>query len=122
MIYQVAKASKAYGADVIFENVTFDIKGTEKIAIVGRNGCGKTTFLRCMCDEESFDKGTISKQGSISIGYLSQKAIENEYETVRQELMKAYRHVFEIEKKMHEVEEIMMNDHSEKVLNQYAIL
>jgi len=122
MIYQVSKASKAYGADVIFENVTFDIKGTEKIAIVGRNGCGKTTFLRCMCDEESFDKGTISKQGSISIGYLSQKAIENEYETVRQELMKAYRHVFEIEKKLHEVEEIMMNDHSEKVLNQYAVL
>ncbi len=122
MIYQVSKASKAYGADVIFENVTFDIKGTEKIAIVGRNGCGKTTFLRCMCDEESFDKGTISKQGSISIGYLSQKAIENEYETVRQELMKAYRHVFEIEARMHEVEEIMMNDHSEKVLNQYAVL
>ena len=57
MLYQVSKASKSYGADTVFENVTFEIRGTEKIALVGRNGCGKTTFLRCMSGEESLTKG-----------------------------------------------------------------
>ncbi|WP_294027031.1 ATP-binding cassette domain-containing protein, partial [Solobacterium sp.] len=75
MLYQVSKASKYYGVDTIFEDVNFEIKGTEKIALVGRNGCGKTTFLRCMCGEEQFDKGTISQQNNTVIGYLSQKVL-----------------------------------------------
>ena len=56
MLYQVSNGSKYFGAEEVFENVQFEIKGTEKIAIVGRNGCGKTTFLKCMCGEETFDK------------------------------------------------------------------
>ena len=44
MLYQVSKGCKYFGADAVFEDVQFGIKGNEKIAIVGRNGCGKTTF------------------------------------------------------------------------------
>ena len=48
MLYQVSQASKYFGADAVFEDIQFEIRNKEKIAIVGRNGCGKTTFLRCM--------------------------------------------------------------------------
>ena len=45
MKYQIHKGSKYYGATTVFENIQFEIRNTEKIAIVGRNGCGKTTLL-----------------------------------------------------------------------------
>ena len=122
MLYSISKASKSYGADTVFQDVTFEIRGTEKIAIVGRNGCGKTTFLRCMCGEESFDSASISKQNGTVIGYLAQKVLSHDDWTVEQELMKIYEPVFALQKKMNELEKVMETDASEKVLNQYADL
>lgn len=120
MLYSVTKASKSFGADTIFEDVSFEIKGNEKIAIVGRNGCGKTTFLKCMAGEESFDSASVSKQNGITIGYLAQKVLEHDDWTVEEELKTVYKKVFELQDKMHELEEEMSHDASEKVLNQYA--
>lgn len=122
MLYSISKASKYFGADPVFEEVTFEIKGTEKIALVGRNGCGKTTFLRCMCGEDSFDKGNISMQGGISIGYLAQKVLEHDDWTVEKELMTIYQPLFDIQKQMNELEDIMKTDASEKVLDRYSQL
>lgn len=122
MLYSLSKASKYYGADTIFEDVNFEIRGTEKIALVGRNGCGKTTFLRCMCGEENFDKGNISVQGGTVIGYLAQKVLEHDEWTVEEELMTIYEPLFALQKKMNELEEMMAVDYSEKVMSQYAEL
>jgi ATP-binding cassette subfamily F protein 3 len=122
MLYSVSKASKYFGADPVFEDATFEIKGTEKIALVGRNGCGKTTFLRCMCGEDSFDKGNVSIQNGTTIGYLAQKALPHDDWTVEQELVTIYRPIFDMQKKMNELEEVMKTDSSEKVLSQYADL
>ena len=44
MIYQIHNGTKMYGANTIFENIQFEIKNTEKIALVGRNGCGKIHY------------------------------------------------------------------------------
>ena len=122
MLYQVTKANKAYGADVVFEDVTFEIKSTEKIAIVGRNGCGKTTFLRCMSEEESFDHANINKQNGITIGYLAQKVLENDEATVEEELMHIYENILSLQKEMRKLEKQMEVDASEKVLEEYAKL
>lgn len=122
MLYQVSSASKYYGGTTVFEDVQFEIKGTEKIAIVGRNGCGKTTFLRCMCGEENFDKGSISRQNNTVIGYLAQKVLEHDDWTVEQELMTIYEPLFALQKEMNALEETMQHDASEKVLSKYAAL
>ena len=86
MLYQVTHASKSFGAETVFEDVKFEIKNTEKITIVGRNGCGKTTFLRCLSGEMNFDKGTVSIMNGTTIGYLAQKVLEHEDRTVEEEL------------------------------------
>ena len=52
MKYQISKGSKAFGASVIFRNIQFEIRNNEKIAVVGRNGCGKTTLLKIIAGEE----------------------------------------------------------------------
>ena len=122
MLYQISKGAKYYGADTIFEDIQFEIKNTEKIAIVGRNGCGKTTFLRCMCGEESFDKGTISKSNTTTIGYLAQKVLDHDDWTVEEELKTIYQPLFALQDRMHELEEIMKTNADEKILMQYAQL
>lgn len=122
MLYQVSSASKSYGGNTVFEDVQFEIKGTEKIAIVGRNGCGKSTFLRCVCGEEKFDHGSISIQNNTTIGYLAQKVLEHDDWTVEQELMTIYTPLFEMQKQMNELEEQMKTDVSEKILSRYAEL
>lgn len=122
MLYSISKGSKYFGADPVFEDVTFEIKGNEKIALVGRNGCGKTTFLRCMCGEDSFDKGSVSMQSGTRIGYLAQKVLEHDDWTVEKELKTVFQPVFDIQHQMNELEETMKNDASEKILNRYAEL
>ncbi len=122
MLYQISRAAKYYGAETVFEDCNFEIRGKEKIAIVGRNGCGKTTFLRCLCGEENFDRGTISKQNGITIGYLAQKVLEHDERTVEEELMTIYAHVFELQDEMRELEKQMETDVNEKILAQYARL
>ncbi len=122
MLYQVSKGCKYFGADTVFEDVQFGIKGNEKIAIVGRNGCGKTTFLKCMCNEMPFDKGTVSLASGTQIGYLAQKALAHDDWTIRQELMQVFEPVFLLQGRMHELEEKMKTDADEKTLNQYAVL
>ena len=52
MRYQIRNAKVQFGADTILNSVNFEIHDTEKIAIVGRNGCGKTTLLRLIASGE----------------------------------------------------------------------
>ncbi|MEE3488862.1 MAG: ABC-F type ribosomal protection protein [Bulleidia sp.] len=120
MLYQVSHASKSFGADTVFEDVQFGIKGTEKVTIVGRNGCGKTTFLKCMCGESSFDKGTVSLQNGVSIGYLAQRPLDNDEETVGEALKRVFEPVFAMQRTMEELEEKMKTSVDEKTLAKYA--
>ena len=46
MLLKINNGKKEFSGETLFENVDFEVKGTEKIAIVGRNGCGKTTLLK----------------------------------------------------------------------------
>ena len=122
MLYQVSHGSKYFGADPVFEDVQFEIKGTEKITIVGRNGCGKTTFLRCLSGEMNFDQGTVSMINGTTIGYLAQKVLEHDERTAEEELKMVFAPVFEMQKELEELEETMRYDASDKVLERYARL
>ena len=122
MLYQVSHASKFFGADPVFEDVKFEIKGTEKITIVGRNGCGKTTFLKCLSGELNFDNGTVSIMSGTTVGYLAQKVLEHEERTVEEELRTVFEPVFRMQEELNQVSELMKTDASEKTLNRYAVL
>lgn len=120
MLYQVSHAYKSFGAETVFEDCQFEIKGTEKIALVGRNGCGKTTFLKCICREEEFDRANVALQGDTTIGYLAQKALTNDNETVRAALKEVFAPVFKLADEMREMEKRMETEASEKLLSRYA--
>ena len=69
---QVSNLSKAYGTQVIFDNVGFTVNAAERIGLVGRNGHGKTTLLRMITGEAKPDAGFISIPNNYTVGYLSQ--------------------------------------------------
>ena len=78
--------SKSYGLRVLFDGVTFNVGKGEKIGLVGRNGHGKTTLMRIITGEESFDEGRLSIPKNYKIGYLKQK-IDFTQKTVIDEVM-----------------------------------
>ena len=69
---QVGNLTKAYGRQVIFDEVGFTINPGERIGLVGRNGHGKTTLFRMITGEEHPDSGTISIPNNYIVGHLSQ--------------------------------------------------
>jgi len=71
-VIRVSNLSKAYGTQVIFDDVGFTVNAGERIGLVGRNGHGKTTLLRMITGEGKPDVGVISIPNNYTVGYLSQ--------------------------------------------------
>ncbi len=122
MKYQMNKGTISYGASLVFEDVQFEVRNNEKIAIVGRNGCGKTTLLKVMMSELRLDRGEIHKISGLTIGYLAQNVFKNQEISVKEDCMEVFDKLFEIEKMMNQLTEKMADDYSDEVLNRYATL
>ncbi|OCN04529.1 ABC transporter ATP-binding protein [Erysipelotrichaceae bacterium MTC7] len=122
MRYQISKGSKSFGAHDIFSNLTFEVKDKEKVAIVGRNGCGKTTLLKIIAGEERLDGGDIHHDRNIQIGYLAQTTFFSEDHTVETEFEKIFEDLHNIEKQLIDVSKQMEIDHSEETLALYGKL
>lgn len=122
MRYQIHKGAKYFGANTVFEDIQFEIRNNEKIAVIGRNGCGKTTLLKAIAGVESLDKGEIHKESNTSIGYLAQTTFANEEHTVKEELESVFQQFHEMQKRLDEMTSAMVHDHSEELLTKYANL
>ncbi len=122
MKYQINKGSKGFGGNLLFENIQFEVRNNEKIAIIGNNGCGKTTLMKIIANEEELDSGIIHKANDCRIGYLAQTTFTNEENSVQEELNAVFQNVLELKIRLEEIYKKMENDHSESLLNEYAAL
>ena len=66
------KINKSYGYNNVLNNLSFDIKTNERVALIGSNGCGKSTTLKIIMGLESSDSGSVSIRKESKIGYLTQ--------------------------------------------------
>ena len=64
--------SKMYGGNLIFQDLSFEINEKDRVGLVGRNGCGKTTLMRLIAGMEEPDSGQIHWKKGLAIGYLAQ--------------------------------------------------
>lgn len=74
----VEGVSKRFGERLIFENLTFGIHKGQKVALVARNGTGKTTLLRILTDQETADTGEVIYNNDVNVAYLAQEHGLNE--------------------------------------------
>ena len=116
MRYQIKHALVQYAANTILEDVNFEIHDREKIAVVGRNGCGKTTLLKLIAGDirmnnlDSDEECGIVMAGKQEIGFLRQISFPDGEVTVEEEIKKTFAPVFACEKRMKELEELMQEE------------
>lgn len=126
MRYQIRHAYFEYDdATRILEDINFEIRDSEKIAIVGRNGCGKTTFLKLIAGEvkminpDSDEDCGISMAGRQEIGYLKQISFPDGSISVEDEIKKSFAPVFACEKRMAEIEEQLKDGEDRRLFAEY---
>ena len=125
MRYQIRHALVQYAADTILEDVNFEVHDKEKIAVVGRNGCGKTTLLKLIAGDihmnnlDSDEECGITMAGKQSIGFLRQISFTDTQITVEEEIKKIFAPVFACEAAMKEIEEKMQYDDSKELMYEY---
>ncbi len=95
------KINKNYGFNKVLNDLSFDIKTGEKIAIIGSNGCGKTTLLRIVMGLESSDSGNVSIRKGSTIGYLCQiPPKEDDSVTANDVYLRGVKELIELENKI----------------------
>lgn len=123
MILQLNKVSKSFGTDEILNDVTFSVNDGDRIGIIGKNGCGKTTLLNIISGNTSFE-GSCRTAKDANIGFLRQTGCEIMTTTIIEEMTSVFADVFEIEKDLRRLENEIANEQDEKkreiLLNSYA--
>ena len=95
------KINKNYGFNSVLKDLSFDIKTNEKIALIGSNGCGKTTTLRLIMGEEVPDSGTINVRKGSTIGYLTQiPPLEKDGVPANEVYLRGVSHLIELDNKI----------------------
>lgn len=128
MRYEIRHAIVEYGADRILDDINFEIHDKEKIAIVGRNGCGKTTLLKLiagdlhMANLDSDEACGIFMAGRQEIGFLRQISFTDGDITVEEEIKKVFSDIFTCEARMKEIEEALHHTQDAKLLSEYDFL
>lgn len=117
--------SKAYGTDIIFEDVCFGVEKGDRIGIVGANGTGKTTLLGIIAGDIEATSGNLYIRNDFNIGYLRQQNQFGGSGTVRSQAEKSFTHLFEMEKKIERLQ-LAIADHEsesfERDLEEYTRL
>lgn len=123
MYLKIKNASIEYGSDVVLENIDLTVKNNEKIAIVGRNGTGKTSILKAIIGEIDFTDGydkLIIEKDNFKIGYIKQSLNKSEEETSLIDYIKeVYNNIINIENEIKNIENKLSTNYEEKLLNRY---
>lgn len=96
----VDKLTIRFGSTTLFSDVSYVVNPRDRIALVGKNGAGKSTMLKVFAGQQPPSTGNVAIPKDITIGYLPQHMIHNDGVTVREEAEKAFAHIFELKEEV----------------------
>ena len=106
----------------LLEDVSFEIQEGERVAILGRNGCGKTTLFKILTGEMEYDDGQVYVNPQKRLGLISQIPVFPAGYTVEDVLRSAYRELYNIRSRMEKLEIEMSNGANDAQLKEYDVL
>ncbi len=122
ILLQAQSITKNFGTKKLFSNVSFEVQDNSRIGLVGRNGVGKSTLLKIISNQESYNDGNIALKKDTNIGYLAQDSGLNSENKIFNEMEQVFAYLKEQEKKMHALEEKLANPDTkdyDSILKQY---
>ena len=125
MRIEIINGSVEYDGNTVLSEINFSVSDKEKIALVGRNGSGKTSILKCISGEVPLVSGTgdekfsFSISGAPKIGYLQQVSLNDEL-TLLQEILSAYKDVVGLENKLQNLLDKMSENPSDENVGAYS--
>ena len=105
----IEQLSVEFGVKPLFTDVNFVINRHDRIALVGKNGAGKSTMLKIIAGLQSPSRGRVSKPKELTIGYLPQVMILSDTMTVRQETEKAFASTIALEQRLAEMNSVLQS-------------
>ena len=123
LVLDVNKLAKNFGYEQLFEDVSFTLNEGESVAIVGPNGCGKSTILKIIAGLETTDKGTVNLKKGAKVAYLDQLGSTiDDNRAVYEVLKDAFIEINAVEKQLKEYEQKVNTEYNEKILEKYCAL
>ena len=99
-LLSASNLNKAFGADLIFSGVSFEIQENDRVGLVGINGSGKTTLLKLLTGEMQPDGGDIFKANSTVLGYMEQHVCRDLERSAYSEVLTVFSELLEMEKEL----------------------
>src|SRR3954463_4788238 len=129
ILLQLNQLYKYYGADIILSNIKLEVQTRDRIALVGRNGTGKSTLLKIISGNLTYDSGDIIKPKDVKIGYLAQDTGLESNLSIWEEMLSVFAELRQQEKTLRKLEQQMSNPATfqndaeyQKVLKEYDVL
>ena len=92
--------SVAFGGNTLFDNITYVIIKKDRIALVGKNGAGKSTMLKIIAGLQAPTSGNVNMPKDLTVGYLPQQMNLSDTRTVMEEAEQAFSHIFELQSRI----------------------
>lgn len=121
-LLQINNLKKTFGGNILFENVSLEINRNDKVALIGRNGVGKSTLIKMVLGEITPDSGDIFIFGGAIIGYLSQDVLSQEDLTLQDEVLLVFKNLTDIEQKIRATTKELETNHSIELIEKYSRL
>ncbi|MBO5357720.1 MAG: ABC-F family ATP-binding cassette domain-containing protein [Clostridia bacterium] len=128
MQYKIQNGVVELSGEPILRQINFEINDNSKIAVVGRNGCGKTTLLKLISGEhkivkqDSDQNSFVAVSGKPNIGFLSQMTFEDDNRTLLEEVRSAYKEILDLKEAVAAAEEKMSQSGDENDIKEYTNL
>ncbi|HRJ26229.1 MAG TPA: ABC-F family ATP-binding cassette domain-containing protein [Fimbriimonadaceae bacterium] len=122
MVVQVHHIRKLFGADIVLDGVSLRLDSREKVALVGRNGVGKSTLIKILTGELEPDGGSLQWGRGVRVGYLSQHSQLNPDHSVLDSAQAAHEDLLHLKSRLDELEQKLLDHPTDDDLDEFARL